>query len=342
MSQTEKLGVMLFNLGGPEKQEDVKPFLYNLFCDAEIIKLPWSGLQKPLAWFISTFRHKKSAALYAKIGGGSPLRRITDEQAAALKAELARRGVKANTYVAMRCWKPSTEEALDAVMRDGITRLVALPLYPQFSISTTRSSFRYLIKLFRQRGGLRNIKRHYISDYCDNPRYITALVETINAALKNLPDQNPQATHILFSAHSIPESYLEQGEPYLKHTERTVAAVKDLLGQDRPYTLAFQSKVGRAKWLEPSTDTKIRELGKKGVKQLLVVPISFVSEHSETLYELDILYKEVADEVGISHFTRAAALNLNANFIGALADLVQEKLASTKPNKIKVAKGDNR
>lgn len=330
MSKTEKLGIVLFNLGGPESLADVRPFLYNLFCDAEIIKLPWEGMRKPLAWFISTFRHKKSSSYYQKIGGGSPLRRITDEQGLALSKELSRRGIQAKTYTAMRCWKPFTETALEALEKDGVTRIVALPLYPQFSISTTRSSFRYFIKVIQSQEGLRNVRRHYISTWYDHPKYIDALVETIELGYKKLPNQDVNATHLIFSAHSIPENYLKQGEPYLKHTQKTVELVLEKLGKNRPWTLSFQSKVGPVKWLEPLTDDVIRQLGQKGVKQILIVPVSFVSDHIETLYELDILYKQVAEDSGIPHFSRAPVFNTMPSFISALADIVQEKLIKVK------------
>lgn len=330
MSKQEKLGIVLFNLGGPENLDDVRPFLYNLFCDAEIIKLPWEGMRKPLAWFISTFRNKKSSGYYKKIGGGSPLRRITDEQGQALVKELSSRGIKAHSYTAMRCWKPFTETAIENMQKDGITRVIALPLYPQFSISTTRSSFRYFIKVLQSRGGMREIRRHYIPAWYDHPKYIEALVETIEMGYKTLPNQDLQATHLIFSAHSVPESYLKQGEPYLKHTQKTVELVLKKLGTDRPWTLSFQSKVGPVKWLEPLTDTVIRKLGKQGVKQILIVPVSFVSDHIETLYELDILYKQTADEAGITHFARAPAFNTMPKFISALADIVEEKLIKVK------------
>src|SRR5262249_11255558 len=205
------LGIVLFNLGGPATLEEVRPFLYNLFCDIEIIKLPWSGLQKPLAWLISTFRHKKSSSYYAQIGGGSPLRPITNEQAESLIAELGKRGIEARAYVAMRHWHPMTEEAVDAMVRDGITRLIVLPLYPQFSISTTRGSVRHLVKVMQDRGGLRNMRRHYITYWHEQPNYIESLAATIEEARKKLHDQNPAATHLLFSAHSIPESNISYG-----------------------------------------------------------------------------------------------------------------------------------
>ncbi|MBI4851057.1 MAG: ferrochelatase [Acidobacteria bacterium] len=333
MSTEEKLAIVLFNLGGPENLDDVRPFLYNLFCDAEIIKLPLEAMRKPLAWFISTFRYKKSSGYYKKIGGGSPLRRITDEQGQALVKELSLRGIKATSYTAMRCWKPFTETVIENLEKDGINRVVALPLYPQFSISTTRSSFRHFIKVLESRGGLRQIRRHYIPAWYDHPKYIDALVETIEIAYKKLPNPDLQATHLIFSAHSVPENYLKQGEPYLKHTKKTVELVLEKLGNARPWTLSFQSKLGPVKWLEPLTDSVIRKLGKEGVKQILIVPVSFVSDHIETLYELDILYKETADEAGIAHFIRAPAFNTLPSFISALADIVEEKL-----NKVKALK----
>jgi ferrochelatase len=321
-----KLGVLLFNLGGPETLADVRPFLFNLFSDPEIVRLPIRAMQKPLAWLISTARHKKSSGYYAQIGGGSPLRKITDEQAAALREELTRRGVEAKVYVGMRYWRPFTETAIDEIVRDGIDELIVLPLYPQFSVSTTGSSFKDFVALLDKRGGLRHIRRHYISRWHTREMYINALAEQITEEIEKFPDPNPRHIHLLFSAHSVPQSYIEKGDPYLRHTEETVRLVSERLGNQSPVHLSFQSKVGPVKWLEPSTDAKLRELAAQGVEQVLAIPISFVSDHIETLYELDILYKKLADEIGVKSYRRAPALNCNPTFIGALADLVCEKL----------------
>jgi len=321
-----KLGVLLFNLGGPETLADVRPFLFNLFSDPEIVRLPVRAMQKPLAWMISTARHKKSSGYYAQIGGGSPLRRITEEQAAALREELARRGVEAKVYVGMRYWRPFTEEAIDQIVRDGIDELILLPLYPQFSVSTTGSSFKDFVALMDKRGGLRHIRRRYISLWHTLETYINALAGQVAAEIENFPDPNPRHVHLLFSAHSVPQSYIENGDPYLRHTEETVRLVSEKLGNLSPVHLSFQSKVGPVKWLEPSTDAKLRELAAAGVEQVLAIPISFVSDHIETLYELDILYKNLADEIGIKSYRRVPALNLNPTFINALAELVCEKL----------------
>jgi protoporphyrin/coproporphyrin ferrochelatase len=319
---TTRLGVILFNLGGPETLEDVRPFLFNLFSDPEIVRLPVKAMQKPLAWLISTARYKKSSGYYQLIGGGSPLRRITDEQAASLRDELGRRGIDASVYVGMRYWRPFTETAIDEIVRDGITELIALPLYPQFSVSTTGSSFKDFVSQLDQRGALRHIRRRYITRWHTNERYIATLAAQIAEAVRKFPDPDPRKIHLLFSAHSVPVSYIEKGDPYLRHIEETVRLTAEKLGAPYPVHLSFQSKVGPVKWLEPSTDAKIRELKAAGADQVLAIPISFVSEHIETLYELDILYKNLARDIGVRHYERVPAFNTDANFISTLADLV--------------------
>jgi ferrochelatase len=304
----------------------VRPFLFNLFSDPEIVRLPLRAMQKPLAWMISTARYKKSSAYYAQIGGGSPLRRITDEQAEALRKELERRGVITNVYVGMRYWRPFTEQAIEQIITDGITELIVLPLYPQFSVSTTGSSCKDFVEQLDRRGGLRQIRRRYITRWHTHEPYLTALARQISDEIKSFPDPNPEKVHLLFSAHSVPQSYIANGDPYLKHTEETVRLVSEKLGNRSPVHLSFQSKVGPVKWLEPSTDQKLRELKSQGVDQLLAVPISFVSEHIETLYELDILYKKLADELGLRAYRRVPAFNTEPDFIAALADLVMAKI----------------
>jgi len=321
-----KLGILLFNLGGPETLADVRPFLFNLFSDPEIVRLPIRAMQKPLAWLISTARHRKSSGYYTQIGGGSPLRRITEEQAAALREALARRGVEANVYVGMRYWRPFTDEAIEKIVRDGVDELILLPLYPQFSVSTTGSSFKDFEALMDERGGLQRIHRHYIPRWHTHETYIRVLAEQIAEEIEKFPDPNPRRVHLLFSAHSVPQSYIENGDPYLQETEETVRLVSEKLGGLSPVHLSFQSKVGPVKWLEPSTDAKLRELAAQGVEQVLAIPISFVSDHIETLYELDILYKKLADEIGVKVYRRVPALNCNPAFIKALADLVCENL----------------
>jgi ferrochelatase len=318
--------VLLFNLGGPETLDDVRPFLFNLFADPDIIRLPWRAMQKPLAWFISTQRYRKSQGYYRKIGGGSPLRRITDAQAQALEAELARREIKTKVYVGMRYWYPFIEEAVERISRDRIEHLVVLPLYPQFSISTTGSSLNRLDDLL-DTNLPHPMRTSIVRSWQDDPRYIGALARTISQEIELFPDKGASRTHIVFSAHSVPVRYIEKGDPYLEQTRQTVRLVMERLGGERPHHLSFQSKVGPVKWLRPSTDETIRRLASEGASQVLLVPVSFVSEHIETLYELDILYREVADEVGLAHYRRVPALNCEPDFISALANLVEQQLS---------------
>ncbi|MEW6129140.1 MAG: ferrochelatase [Acidobacteriota bacterium] len=336
INNEEKLGVLLLNLGGPETLADVRPFLYNLFADPDIIRLPFKFLQKPLAWLISSRRHKKSSGYYAQIGGGSPLRKITDEQANELREELKRRNLKAEVYVAMRYWHPFTEKALEQIEKDGITRLIILPLYPQFSISTTGSSLNRINEI-TNKTGQKLANQSVICSWQDDENYIRALASMISEELKGFVNQNPSDIHLIFSAHSVPVSYVEKdGDPYLAHTQETVKLVMEQLDNAYPHTLAFQSKVGPVKWLEPSTEQTIRQLANEGVSQMLLIPISFVSEHIETLYELDILYKGVADEVGVKDYRRVSALNCRPEFISTLADLVEKELTDSARQQLNI------
>lgn len=324
-SNNERIGILLFNLGGPETLDEVRPFLFNLFSDPDIIRLPWRALQKPLAWLISTQRHKLSRGYYEQIGGGSPLRRITDEQARSLERALASRNVTARVYVGMRYWHPFLEDAIEEIRKDQITHLVVLPLYPQFSISTTGSSLNRMNELIAASGPPAS-RVSVIEQWHEDLNYLDSLAASITEEFARFPDQDASQIHIVFSAHSVPVRYIEEGDPYLDQTKQTVKNLMQRLGSNRPHSLSFQSKVGPVKWLGPSTDEMIRKLARENVSQLLLVPVSFVSEHIETLYELDILYRRVADEVGISHYRRVPALNCRPDFIDALATLVETAL----------------
>ncbi|WP_199247482.1 ferrochelatase [[Phormidium] sp. ETS-05] len=320
-----RVGVLLLNLGGPEQLEDVRPFLFNLFSDPEIIRLPFPWLQKPLAWLIATRRAKQSQENYRQIGGGSPLRRITDEQAAAMQKQLAENGREVNIYVGMRYWHPFTEEAIAHIKRDRIEKLVILPLYPQFSISTSGSSFRLLESLWQQDPQLQAIDHTVIPSWYDHPGYLAAMADLIAKELDQLPE--PDRAHIFFSAHGVPVSYVkEAGDPYQQEIEACTALIMKTLNRPNPHTLAYQSRVGPVEWLQPYTDDAIKQLATEGVKDLVVVPISFVSEHIETLEEIDIEYREVAEHAGIENFRRVPALNTHPIFIADLATMVEEAL----------------
>ena len=322
-----RVGVLLLNLGGPDKLEDVQPFLYNLFSDPEIIRLPFSWLQKPLAWFISTRRSKTSQENYRKIGGGSPLRQITEAQGEALKVQLSDLGEEAKIYVGMRYWHPYTEEAIADIIADGIDKLVILPLYPQFSISTSGSSYRLLETIWQENPKLKQVEYFLIASWYKQPGYLKAMAELIAQELDRLA--NPDEAHIFFSAHGVPKSYVEEaGDPYQQEIEECTRLIMQTLDRPNPHTLAYQSRVGPVEWLQPYTEDAIEELAEKGVKNLVVVPISFVSEHIETLEEIDIEYREIAEEAGIENFLRVPALNVHPVFIQALADLTIEALKS--------------
>lgn len=320
-----RIGVLLLNLGGPDRLEDVRPFLYNLFSDPEIIRLPFTWLQKPLAWLISTTRARKSQQNYRLIGGGSPLRRITEEQGKALQAHLASQGQDIQVYIGMRYWHPFTEEAIAAIKQDGITQLVILPLYPQFSISTSGSSFRLLEDLWQRDPQLQAIDYTVIPSWYDRPGYTQAMAELLREELEHFAE--PDRVTIFFSAHGVPLSYVtEAGDPYQAEIEGCTALIMQALNRPNPHVLAYQSRVGPVEWLKPYTEDIIPELASQGVNELVVVPISFISEHIETLQEIDMEYRELAEEAGIEHFRRVPALNTHPLFIADLSQMVLEAL----------------
>ncbi|EDY37452.1 ferrochelatase [Cyanobium sp. PCC 7001] len=330
-----KVGVLLLNLGGPERIQDVGPFLYNLFSDPEIIRLPNPALQKPLAWLISSLRAGKSQEAYRSIGGGSPLRRITEQQARELQSTLRQRGIEATSYVAMRYWHPFTESAVADIKADEVDEVVVLPLYPHFSISTSGSSFRELQRLRQADPAFRRLPIRCIRSYYDDPGYIAAMAELIAREIRACPD--PSQAHVFFSAHGVPKSYVEEaGDPYQKEIEACAGLIMQKLeadlGHANPFTLAYQSRVGPVEWLRPYTDEALHALGEEGVKDLVVVPISFVSEHIETLEEIDIEYREIATEAGITNFRRVPALDTSPSFISGLANLVQHALEGPEVN----------
>jgi ferrochelatase len=320
-----RVGVLLLNLGGPDQLEDVRPFLFNLFADPEIIRLPYPWLQKPLAWLISSLRVKKSQENYRQIGGGSPLRRITEEQAQALQLSLQQKGQDVTVYVGMRYWHPFTEEAIARIKRDHIDRLVILPLYPHFSISTSGSSFRLLEQIWNEDPALQQIDYTVIPSWYDRWGYIEAMAQLITQELEQFP--NPDQVHIFFSAHGVPVSYVEEaGDPYQREIEDCVRLIMERLNRPNPHVLAYQSRVGPVEWLQPYTEDALHELADQGIKDLVVVPISFVSEHIETLQEIDMEYREIAEEAGIEHFHRVPALNTHPVFIDDLANMVLETM----------------
>src|SRR5438105_3694723 len=232
-----KVGVLLFNLGGPEKLTDVKPFLYRLFSDPEIIRVKWTPARKLLAYMIATFRRKTSQGYYRQIGGGSPLRRLTEEQARALEAELKGRGKDVQTFVGMCTWHPFLSEAVEKIQASKVDSLVILPLFPQYSVTTTGSGFAALRQLIDARPHFKKLNIQWVSAWPEQRTYVQAFAEAIERELARFTD--PGKAHILFSAHSIPESYVKKGDPYLEQTKKTVELVMDRLGRRNPYQLSF-------------------------------------------------------------------------------------------------------
>ena len=330
-----RVGILLLNLGGPERIQDVGPFLYNLFADPEIIRLPNPVLQKPLAWLISTLRSNKSKEAYRSIGGGSPLRRITEQQARELQSLLRQRGVDATSYVAMRYWHPFTESAVADIKADGIDEVVVLPLYPHFSISTSGSSFRELQRLRQMDERFESLPLRCIRSWYDHPGYVRSMAELIAEQVRASDDV--EQAHIFFSAHGVPKSYVEEaGDPYQQEIQACAALImaelEAIVGHSNPHTLAYQSRVGPVEWLKPYTEEALEELGRAKTQDLVVVPISFVSEHIETLEEIDIEYRELATESGVVNFRRVRALDTYPPFIAGLADLVEASLKGPEVN----------
>lgn len=319
MPARKKIGVVLFQLGGPDTPQAVEPFLYNLFCDPEIIPLGVFGslLRKPLAKYISTRRAKIVAQHYAEIGGQSPIRLLTERQAQKLAAALAPQ-VDACVTIAMRYWNPLTQAAVSEINRFGPEELVLLPLYPQYSYATTRSSLKEWSRLYKLPHP--PLPLHVIESFYNHPQYIEALVERIRTTLTHFDE--PERAHIVFSAHGLPLSLVEQGDPYQRQVEATVRLVLERGAWRNTHTLCYQSKVGRQKWLEPSLTTTIENLARASEKRLLIVPIAFVTEHIETLHEINIEAREEAEHLGVEQFEMMPAVGDSPLFISALADLV--------------------
>ncbi len=328
----DTVGVVLLNLGGPNVQEDVAPFLYNLFMDPAIIDLPVGGvLRHWLCRLISSMRSRSVREDYEAIGGGSPINRLTREQARSLDKKLNRQygtaaGVSFRTYVAMRYWHPFSEEAARQMQQDGVDKVVLLPLYPQYSKTTTGSSLVYWHAL-EVKGEIPKWPTTQVYEYAANPKYVQALSERIDEGLQRFPKDVRSDVHLLFSAHGTPlKEMTERRDPYCCLVHATVDRVMKRRGFDRAFHTAFQSKVGPAEWLTPSTPDRLEGLAEEGVRAVLVIPVAFVTDHIETSYELDIEVREEVEAFGIDHYEVTSGLNSHPLFIGALAEAAVAQL----------------
>lgn len=327
----EGTAVLLLNLGGPDSLANVKPFLYNLFSDKDIIQLPGpQWLQNLFAKLISSRRETEAQENYHKIGGKSPLLEHTEAQAKALESLLKQNNLRLPVLIAMRYWHPFTEEILEKIKTLGLKRLIILPLYPHYSLATTGSSFKELDRVLSQLSTDTQIETRTICAYYDNEHYLSALAETIHQGLSENQWDTEDLTQvkIIFSAHGLPKNYVKNNkDPYPKQITATAKRVMSQFFPNNRWQLCYQSRVGPMEWLTPYTEKLLLEMAEQGEKRLLVVPISFVSDHIETLFELDQLYIPQARQAGVTQIHRAPSFNTSPLFIKTLLQLVQQKLS---------------
>jgi ferrochelatase len=319
---SKKVAVVLFNLGGPDKLTSVKEFLFNLFYDPAIIRLP-----NPFRWciakLISSKRENTAKDIYKQIGGGSPILAITQKQAELIEKELNIQNnlkLEFKLFISMRYWHPRAKEVIKKVEKFSPEKIVYFPLYPQYSTTTTKSSFEEFSK-FLNKSNLKNIPLKIIYSYYQEPNFIKAHAELIYQTIKDITGN----FRILFSAHGLPEYIVKNGDPYQQQIEETVElVVKELAQIGLDYVICYQSKVGPLKWIGPSTEEELLKAARDKVS-VAVVPIAFVSDHSETLVELDIEYKELFEKNSKKSYLRVPALNENKNFILSVAQTILEK-----------------
>ena len=328
--------IVLFNLGGPDDLASVEPFLVQLFSDREIIELPFGAALQPLmARVISKLRGPSVRRNYTRIGGGSPQLRITSEQARALEDRLnceCRRGESFRIFIAMRYSRPSAEDALDAIAGAGIHRIITLTLYPQYSKATTGSSTRDFERMLEKPVWKSfGFDVTHVESYFDHPGYLNAMADCVRDAWNEIPQDRCRETVILFSAHGLPQKFIDEGDPYVQHIEATRKGILDRLRLPNRQLLAYQSRTGPVRWIGPGTEETLTELGREGVRDVLVVPLSFVSDHIETLYEVDQLFADAARRAGITGYYRPRALNASPRFIDALAHLVNGHIDALEP-----------
>lgn len=311
---SKKTAVVLMNLGGPDKLESVKPFLFNLFFDKAITRLP-----KPFRWIlaklISGAREKKSKKIFESIGGRSPILAETKEQAELLEKKLneCSKNDQYKVFVSMRYWHPFANEVIEKISPRNYSKIILLPLYPQFSTTTSESS----IQEFIDKSKDLPIPKKAICCFFGEEKFLEAHVNLIK---RYLPEESSKNFILLFSAHSLPEKFIDSGDPYQWQVEQTVYRIMKRLGKGIQHKITYQSKVGPLKWLGPSTEEEIINCAKTK-KDIVLIPISFVSEHSETLVELDLTYKKLFQEEGGGKYVRVPALGSEGAFVDALAEI---------------------
>lgn len=327
---TKKTAIVLFQLGGPDSLDAIEPFLYNLFMDPDILNFPLVFLgRQPLAKFISSKRSIKVRENYKQIGGKSPILDLTRRQAKALEATLTTQGIRAQIFIAMRYWHPMTDAVVRDIKEDGFEQTILLPLYPQYSQATTRSSINEWNRQVRKQN--LGVPTQLICCYPDHSKLLEAFADNINQTLIKFKGIEQNEIDLIFSAHGVPITYIKKGDPYQLQIEETVQKVMEQGKWNAPHTLCYQSKVGPMKWLKPSLIETVDRLAQAGRKHLLIIPIAFVTDHIETLHEINIEARKHARERGIRQFEMMPALNDHPKFIECLADLVRAQLKSDIP-----------
>ena len=352
LAQTDHspVGVLLLSVGAPETPEDVEQYLYNVFTDPEIRTLPpalsWA-FKRPLAWAIARSRSDAAIQSMNNAGGRSPQLSTVQAQARALQNELDERGVNAKTFIAMRYWKPYAEDAVEAIKAEGIQKLVILPLYPQFSLSTSGSALRVLERMLYTDPGF-PMKSSVVPAWYNRPGYLAAMCSNIHQALQTLPEEKRATAHILYTAQGLPVKYVtDLGDPYQEQVERCVSMLTEELhreyGVENPHSLSYQGSFGpqQLRWLKPSTGEEISSLAADNIPALCLVPISFVFEHMATLNEMDREFRQLAQTTGIPSFVRVPTLGTDESFIDALATCVMEALPDlSRPSMQQINQGN--
>ncbi len=316
-----KRAILFLQLGGPETLADVRGFLYRLFSDPEVIRVKSGVLRRFIAASIALSRAGTSKKMYAAIGGGSPIRRLTDDQSEGVERRLRESGRDAVVRTAMMCTRPFVEDVVKELAGDGFGRFLAVPLYPQYSLTTTKGA------LDRARDAVGKLAPGGVlfetGSFPEEPKFLAAHADLIQKELQGFSDPTPGATLVLFSAHSIPRKLVtNEGDPYPKEIEATCAGLAKLLGPRVRTMLGYQSRLGPVEWVGPQTLDLLADLGRRGEKQVLVVPVAFVTDHIETLFEIDQLFATAARNAGIAEFRRTPGLNAHPFFLEALEEIV--------------------
>lgn len=322
MSDNSKHALILLNMGGPDSLAAVRPFLYNLFSDRELIQLPAGALlQKPFARIISYFRAKKVVENYRAIGGKSPLLEWTQKQAQGIAARL---GEHFSPHVVMRYWQPRAAEVLAALRAAGIKQATVVSMYPHYTGATTGSSVNDFTQTAAQI--YPELEYRIIEHWFDWPAYLDSLAQRVREGLETFHELTRDDVQILFSAHALPQKFIDRGDPYQQQVEATAQGVMDRVGH-YTWSIAYQSRSGPVQWMEPGTEEEIKRIAAAGHQSLLMVPVSFVSDHIETLEEIDMEYRELAVSSGIVNFCRAPSLNDHPDFLDAMAALIQARFS---------------